>query len=362
MRTYSIARTFRRPLIAGTLLAIIAFAALENRASAAPAIAISNQASSSGHPAGSQVFDSATLGYGVNPTGTITFKLYGPADPSCSGTPLFTTDTVVHGNGYHQSRAYVTNAAGTYRWTAKYNGDSDNDPTGTTACSDPAGAVIVDKRRPVLNASASGMSSIGTILNSATLSSASGPHGPTGTLTYRLYGPNDMTCGRGSIFTTSVPVRGVGTYPSPTFEPSLAGTYQWTVAYSGDVNNWWAGTTCTDPANNVRVQSVETDPDSPPVASVAVSTSPRAIRPAQQLTVSWSTIASPTSTDWVALYAVGGADHAVIAWKYTNGTVNGSATMTVPWGTPPGNYEVRLSANNSYQNLATSPGVTIIAP
>ena len=102
---------------------------------------ISNQASPGGYPAGSQIFDSVTLGSGVDPTGTITFKLYGPGDPNCAGTPMFTTNTVINGNGYYQSRVFVTNAAGTYHWTARYNGDSDNNPTITTACSDPASAV-----------------------------------------------------------------------------------------------------------------------------------------------------------------------------------------------------------------------------
>lgn len=355
----------RHPLVAGTLLAIIAFAGLSNPAWAAGQATsyLSNQASPSGYPAGSQLFDSATL-QGVNPTGTITFKLYEPGDTTCV-SPIFTTDTVVIGNGYYQSRAFVTNAAGVYRWTARYNGDIGNRPSATTECDDPAAAVSVAKRRPVLSGDASLVSTLGNIRNYATLSSASGPNGPTGTLTFKLYGPNDMICANGSIFTASVPVNGVGTYPSPAFHPTLLGTYQWTVGYSGDANNWWAGTTCTDSANHVEVNSVDdgggTDTP-PPSTSVGVNASPTTVKPAGALTVTWSNITSPTTTDWVALYAVGAPDSAVVAWKYTNGARSGSATMTVPWGTSPGNFEVRLSANNSYQRLAKSGAVTIIAP
>lgn len=183
-------RTHRHPLVAGTLLAIIAFAGFAHPAWAAgPAnTLLSNQASPSGYPAGSQIFDSATI-QGVNPTGTITFKVYSPSDESCAGAPLFTTDTAVHGNGYYQGRIFVTNMAGTYRWMAKYNGDAGNSPTAWTACSDPAGAVTVDKRRPNLLGDASNVSASGRITHRATLSSASGPNGPGGQMTWKLYGP-----------------------------------------------------------------------------------------------------------------------------------------------------------------------------
>ena len=359
--------TLRHPIVAGTLLAIIAFAGLSNPAWAAgPANSyLSNQASPSGYPAGAQIFDSATL-QGVNPTGTITFKLYEPGDTTCVSS-IFSTDTAVHGNGYYQSRVFVTNTAGTYRWTARYNGDAANNPSATTACSDPAGAVTIDRRRPVLNGDASLISSVGNITNSATLSSASGPNGPTGTLTFKLYGPNDMTCANGIVYTARVAVNGVKTYTSAAFHPTIVGTYQWTVAYSGDANNWWASTTCTDSANHVQVNSVGNDDDDtsttqppPPSTSIGVAASPTTVKPATTLTATWSNVSTPTTTDWVALYAVGAPDSAVVAWKYTNGAPSGSVTMKVPWSSSPGNYELRLAANNSYQRLATSGTVTVI--
>ncbi len=362
----NIVRTVRQSLAAGTLLAMFAVAGLVNPAWAAANSYLSNKASPSGYHAGSQVFDSATL-QGVNPTGTITFKLYEPGDTTCV-SPIFTTNTVVNGNGYYQSKVFVTNAAGDYRWTARYNGDAGNHPSATTECGAPAATVSIAKRKPLLNGDASNVTSTGTILNSATLSSASGPTGPTGTLTFNLYGAGDMTCAKGVIFTTSVPVNGEKTYTSAAFRPSVVGAYQWTVAYSGDANNWWAGTTCTDPANKIQVNSVDNGGDDdtttppPPSTSVGVAASPTTVKPAGALTATWSNISSPTTTDWVALYAVGAPDSAVVAWKYTNGAPSGSATMTVPWGTSPGNFEVRLSANNSYQRLAKSGGVTIIAP
>ena len=335
------------------LAVIVAFAGLANSAWAAgPASPLlSNQASPGGSPAGAQIFDSATLGLGVAPTGTITFKLYGPADPSCSAAPLLTTNTVVQGNGYYQSSAFVTSVAGTYHWTARYNGDTGNNPTATTSCSDPAGAVYVDKRRPILSGDASEVSGAGTINDTATLSSASGPAGPTGTMTFRLYGPNDVICAAGVIFTTVTPVSGEGAYPSASFRPAAPGTYRWIVIYSGDANNWFASTTCTDPANAVVLTSVS-----------VVTATPATVNPAGQLTVTWSNIAAPSPTDWIALQAVGTPDGAVIAWKYTNGSASASTTLTVPWGTVPGSYEIRLFANNGYQRLATSQPISVVAP
>jgi hypothetical protein len=60
---------------------------------------------------------------------------------------------------------------------------------------------------------------------------------PTGTITFKLYGPNDPTCTNAAIFTSTVPVSGNGIYASASFTPTLAGTYRWIVNYSGDANN-----------------------------------------------------------------------------------------------------------------------------
>src|SRR5205085_4327143 len=110
----------------------------------------------------------------------------------CAGTPIYTSTTAVNGNGYYESGRYITNAAGTYRWTAVYGGDDNNNPSLPTQCSDPAGQVSVAKRGPVLNATPSWAGT--AAVDTATLSSASGPTGPTGTLTFTLYGPGNMTC------------------------------------------------------------------------------------------------------------------------------------------------------------------------
>ncbi|MGD0247385.1 MAG: hypothetical protein ABSB59_44665 [Streptosporangiaceae bacterium] len=83
-----------------------------------------------GGPVGTLVIDFAALEGGDNPTGTITFNLYGPsATASCSGTPVDTETVTVTGNGSYRTPAGATpSQAGTYWWTASYSGDTNNAP------------------------------------------------------------------------------------------------------------------------------------------------------------------------------------------------------------------------------------------
>jgi len=67
---------------------------------------------------GGRVSDSATLTGGLAPTGQVTFRLYGPGNASCSGSPAFTDTKAVSGNGSYVSGNFKPSEAGTYRWTA----------------------------------------------------------------------------------------------------------------------------------------------------------------------------------------------------------------------------------------------------
>jgi hypothetical protein len=98
---------------------------------------------SPGVAVGGVVSDTATLAGGNNPTGTITFSLFGPADATCAGPPVFTSTVPVNGNGQYQSGPFTPTTAGTYRWQATYSGDANNNPVGPTACGDPAETVVV---------------------------------------------------------------------------------------------------------------------------------------------------------------------------------------------------------------------------
>src|SRR5262249_5280082 len=55
----------------------------------------------------------------------------------------------------------------------------------------------------------------------------------------------------------------------------------------------------------------------------------------------------------------GAADTAYVAWTYTTGAASGTKNLAVPASLTPGNYELHLLANNSWQRLAVSNTLTI---
>jgi hypothetical protein len=75
---------------------------------------------------------------------------------------------------------------------------------------------------------------------------------PSGTITFRLYGPNDATCGGLAFAPEPLLVGGNGDYPSGDITPVLQGTYRWTASYSGDVANNPVATKCND-ANETSI-------------------------------------------------------------------------------------------------------------
>ncbi|GMU73434.1 MAG: hypothetical protein AMXMBFR42_28890 [Burkholderiales bacterium] len=195
------------------------------------------------------IYDTATLTGGVNPTGTITFKLYGPNDATCA-TAISTTQVTVNGNGAYQSANYFATLPGTYRWIASYSGDANNAAV-SGACNDSGESVVVTNGNPSLTTMASPAVKLGNpIHDTATLSNGASP---TGTITFNLYGPNDATCASTPIFNSVVAVNGNGNYPSANFSPTAPGTYRWIATYSGDANNNPIAGACNDPNESVVV-------------------------------------------------------------------------------------------------------------
>ncbi|MCA1689141.1 MAG: hypothetical protein LC720_01425, partial [Actinobacteria bacterium] len=94
-----------------------------------------------------QITDTATLAGALDPTGTITFDVYGPGDPTCTGPPAARTTRPVRANGSYVSAPYVVPMAGVYRFVAAYSGDAANAPV-ATACGDPGEAVTVTNPPP----------------------------------------------------------------------------------------------------------------------------------------------------------------------------------------------------------------------
>ena len=214
---------------------------------------LSTQASGSVGVGGS-ISDTATLAAGgETPTGTITFKVYGPDDLTCAHDPASTSVVAVTaGNASYPSASFTANAIGSYTWTAAYSGDANNAPA-TDSCGGDNETVTVTRATPTLTTHASaGVAIGGSISDAATLSG--GALTPTGTITFTAYGPGDPTCVGASAFTATIPVRtGNGTYNSGSFSPGAAGTYTWTASYTGDTANTGALDGCGGANESVTV-------------------------------------------------------------------------------------------------------------
>lgn len=112
-----------------------------------PTPTLTTQASPS-IPLGGMINDVATLSGGNNPTGTITFDLYGPNDNICGGTSIFTSVANVDvGNGVYTSAPFTPLVAGVYRWVANYSGDDNNAPT-ANVCNMPNENVTITPPTP----------------------------------------------------------------------------------------------------------------------------------------------------------------------------------------------------------------------
>lgn len=202
---------------------------------------------------GGQISDTANLSGGNNPTGTITFGLFGPDDATCAAAPAFISTVPVSGNASYPSGPFTPTQPGVYRWTASYSGDANNQPV-SSPCNAPNESVTVTPvGTPALVTQVSPTTaSVGQpIVDTATLSGATNP---TGTITFNAFGPNDATCAGAPVYTATVPVNGNGAYPaSPAFVPTAPGTYRFIAAYGGDANNAPIVGVCNAPGETATV-------------------------------------------------------------------------------------------------------------
>ena len=75
---------------------------------------------------GTAIHDTATLSGGHTPTGTITFGLFSTASCDTAVATFSTSGATVTGNSNYTSASFTPTKAGTYYWTARYSGDTNN--------------------------------------------------------------------------------------------------------------------------------------------------------------------------------------------------------------------------------------------
>jgi hypothetical protein len=196
---------------------------------------------------GAVLNDSATVTGGSNPTGSVSFSLYGPGDTTCTGTVLFTQTVTLTSGSASTTGGYTTTQAGTYNWTAHYDGDSNNNAADSLCGSE---AVVIGKNSPTAATTQNLIPN-----DTLTISGATGDAG--GTVDFYLFAPG-VTCGLANIanavFTqedvalvgnnhaaTSNTGSGLGMYLA-----TAEGTYHWLAIYGGDGNNNSATSDCVE--------------------------------------------------------------------------------------------------------------------
>jgi hypothetical protein len=144
-----------------------------------------------------------------------------------------------------------------------------------------------------------------------------------------------------------------GLPPGLTINPAtgvISGPLPWP---SAGLYNVTATVTDNGPAPNSNSQSFSWTVNGP-----RVTISSNSLNPGSQVTLSWSGIQTPTSTDWIGLFTPGAPDSVGTFW-YTGGGASGSRAVIVPTNLPSGTYEFRLFAQSSLLRLAVSAPVTV---
>jgi len=188
------------------------------------------------------VTDTATL-TGVTTTagGSVTFTMY--PGGSCTGTPIDSaTETVT--NGFVPTTGNFgpgdTSSVGTFSFQAVYTPNNADNLPATSSCE----LLTVNRASPTLSTLLSATSIVhgGSVTDTATLTGAVALPG-TGMVTFTMYMGSSCS---GTVVSTWGPiaVNGAGVATSAAFTAATAGTYSFSVFYSGDANNNPATATC----------------------------------------------------------------------------------------------------------------------
>jgi hypothetical protein len=195
---------------------------------------------------GQAITDNATLSGGFSASGQLVFRAWGPANETCTGTPIYEATVAVSGNGSYGPAGFSP-APGLYRWTVEYEGDANNEPA-STVCGADGQASAVGTVAVTLAASATGGAVGSPVTATATIEDGAVP---AGQLTFKAFFPGDANCSGPAAFSSTVKVSGNGPYRSGAYRPSRVGAFRWTVSYSGDVNHAPANAACGSATSNL---------------------------------------------------------------------------------------------------------------
>jgi hypothetical protein len=181
---------------------------------------------------GETITDEVTLSGGFGPSGEIVFRAFGPDDGTCANAPTYEEAVPVSGHGSYSPAGFAP-GPGLYRWTVEYAGDTNNEAVNLTcgAVEQSSAVATIDV---TLAASATGATVGDPVFATATIQ---GGAIPGGRITFKAFSPGDTNCSGAAAFSSEVKVSGTGSYSSATLVPTRAGSFRWTVAYSGDPNH-----------------------------------------------------------------------------------------------------------------------------
>lgn len=249
-------------------------------AAATPTISLSSAppaVSETGIPLPTADF-SASLSGGVNESGRVTFRVFGPQDSppvSCveGGTVIGTA--TVSGNGtYGPAQGFTPAAAGDYWWYASYGGDLGNTPA-FTACDGSMSETVV--QTPTLTVAAPSATSLGSVISSPSVTGALSQvaGGASGTVAFTVFGPEPTPpadCSVGGNLVGSATAQGNGLQsPGSDFTPGSVGDYWWYASYSGDGLDPAAASACGDQMAETVVKAETGLSESQPVATGTVA-------------------------------------------------------------------------------------------
>jgi uncharacterized membrane protein len=100
-------------------------------------------------------------------------------------------------------------------------------------------------------------------------------------------------------------------------------------------------------------------------AGPTLSVSPTSLRRGSNVTVTWSGVASPSSSDWIGIFRPGSASQSYLSYEYDSTCLSGwissprgSGSCSFRLPNQAGTYEFRLMANNGFASIVTGVLVT----